>query len=71
MCFGVQKIRKELDEFNGDNECTAIQKPQSDRTDKKRTPEFVGQIQAMINNDPSKSVSFIARDMGVSFFSGR
>ena len=31
----------------------------------KRIPNFVGEIQAMIDNDPSKSIRYIARDMGV------
>ena len=34
----------------------------------KKTPELVGQIQAMIDKDPSKSISFIARNTGVSEF---
>ena len=34
--------------------------------DKKRTAEFVAEIQAMIVNDPSKSIRSIARDMEVS-----
>ena len=34
----------------------------SDHSDKKRTPEFVREIEAMIDNDPRKSISSIARD---------
>ena len=64
----VQRIRKELEESNGDYEGTAARKLPSNRSDKKRTPEFVGEIQTMIGNDPSKSIRSIARDMGVSEF---
>ena len=46
----------------------AARKPHSDRSDKKRTPEFVAEIQAMIVNNPSKSISSITRDMGVYEF---
>ena len=63
-----QSSRKELDESNGNDEGMAARKPYSDRPDKKRIPEFVGEIQAMINNNPSKSVRSIARDMEVSEF---
>ena len=31
-----------------------------------RPPEFVGEIQAMIDNDPCKSIRSIVRDMGIS-----
>ena len=36
-----------------------------DRSDKKRIPEFLGEIQAMIENDPS---NFVARDKETSKF---
>ena len=42
--------------------------PLSDRFDKKRSPEFVGEIQAIMENDPSMSIRSIARDMEVSEF---
>lgn len=72
-CLGVnlrtvQRIRKDFDESNGDYEGAAARKTHSARSDKKRTPEFVGEIQAMIDNDPSKSMRSIARDTGVSEF---
>ena len=38
----------------------------TDYFDEKSTPEFVGKIQAMINNDPSKSIKSIVRDMGAN-----
>ena len=39
------------------------QKTHSDRYDKKITPEFAGEILAMMDYDPRKSVWFIAWDM--------
>ena len=40
----------------------------SDHSDKKRTQEFLPGIQAMIENNPSKSIGSIARNMGMSEF---
>ena len=34
----------------------------------KKTPEFLAEIQAVIDNNPSNSIRFIAKDMGVSEF---
>ena len=57
-CLGVnlstmQRIQKEMGESNGDYEDTAAQKSHSDHSEKKKPPKFVGEIQAMTNNDPS------------------
>ena len=38
------------------------------RSDRKMTPEFVGEIKTMIDNDPSKSKKVIVIDTGVSEF---
>ena len=38
--------------LNGDYKSTTAQKPQSDRPDKERTPEFVDEIRVQLNNDP-------------------
>ena len=51
----VQRIQKELNEFNGGYKGTVAQKPCSDYSDKKRT-KFVCEIQALMNNDPSKLI---------------
>ena len=72
-CLGVnlrtlQRIRKELDESNSDYEGAESRKPYSDGSDKNRTTEFVGEIQVIIDNDPSKSLRFIGRDMITSEF---
>ena len=56
------------DESNGDYEGTAAWKPHSDSSDKKRTPEFVGEIQAMIDSDFNQSIRSIIRDMEVYEF---
>ena len=40
----------------------------ADCFDKKRTLKSLGVIQAIINNDPSKSIRSIAKDVGVSDF---
>ena len=73
LCFSVNmrtmpKVLKELNKSYGDNEGIAAWKPYSYHSDQKRTPEFVYEIQAMTENDPSKSIRFTARDMGVSEF---
>ena len=61
----VQKIWKELDEFNSNYKITAAQKPHSDL---KGTSEFVGETQAIIHEDPSKSIKSKVRDMEVYEF---
>ena len=57
------KIWKELDEFNRDYEGMVIWKPHFDCSEKKRTAEFVGETQAMIVNDPSKSIRSIGESV--------
>ena len=47
---------------------TAAQKPHYDRSHRKRTPEFLNEIQIMIDIDPYESIRSIARDMRVSEF---
>ena len=64
----VQKIQKELNEFRDDYESTAAPKSHSDHSDEKWTPKFVGEIQAMIDNDPSESIRSIAKNTEMSEF---
>ena len=64
----VSWIQKVFDKSNSENGCTAARNPHPDRSDKKRTPKFVGEIQVMFDNDRSKSIKSITRDMGVSEF---
>ena len=66
-CLGINlrtllMIRKELDEG------TTVRKPHSDRSDKKSSLEIVGDIPAMTDNDPSKSIRSIVKDLRVSEF---
>ena len=58
---------KELDKFNGDYKGTTAQKFHSDHFDLKRT-KFLGEIQAIISNNPSCLIRSIAKEMGVSKF---
>ena len=57
----VQKIRKELDESNGDYEGRAARKPHCDRSNMKRTAGFLGEIEGMIDNYFSGSIRSISR----------
>ena len=49
----LQIIRKEFGESNGDYEGTAARETHSALSDEKRTPEFVGKVKTMTDNDPS------------------
>ena len=51
----VLKIRKTLRDSSGHYEVMVARNPYSDRSDKKRTCEFLGGILVMIDNDPIKS----------------
>ena len=64
----VQRILNELHDSNGDYEGVEVRKAHSDSFDEKRTPEFVGEILDMINNDTSKWIRTIASVMGKSEF---
>ena len=57
-----------FDESSGDYEDMAARKSHSDSSDEKRSPKLVDEIQAMIDNNPSKLIRPIARDMEVSEF---
>ena len=57
-----------MDESNGDYKGTTVWKPHSDSFYKKRTPKFIDEIQAMIDNNLSKSIRSTARNLGVSGF---
>ena len=61
----VQRILKDLDESNSNYKYSNLEA--SLWLFKKRT-KFIGGIQAMIDNDPSKLIRCIPRDMGVSEF---
>ena len=61
-------IRKELEVYNGNYEFIAAQKLHSNCSNKKRSPEFLDEILAMISNDPKKSIKSIAWNTEVSEF---
>ena len=44
---------------NGEYEGTAAQKPHSNHSDEKRTPEFVAEVYLMIENDLRESIRHI------------
>ena len=60
----VQKIRKELDLL--DKSSSDYKGSAAFRSGEQRTSEFVGEIQARIDNDPSKLIKSLARAMGES-----
>ena len=57
-----------LEEFSGDYEGTTARKLHSGRSDKKRTPDFVGETQIMIHYNHCKSIRSLDWDVGVSEF---
>ena len=61
----VETIRKELGESKSYYEGTVARKLHSDCSDKKRTPKFVAENEAIIDNDLNKSVRFTTRDTTV------
>ena len=61
----VQNVRKELEDSGFDYEATAERKSHDRRSDAVRTPEFVEEVQELINNDPGKSMRAIAREKGI------
>ena len=64
----LQSIQKQLDESSGDYKSTVAWKLHSDSSVMKRIAEFLVEIYAMIDNDPNKSIRFIASDVAVSNF---
>ena len=61
-------IQKKINKFDVTKEVTAVEKSHSYRSDEKRTSEFIGEIQAMTDNNPSKSTRSTARNLGMSVF---
>ena len=57
-----------LDVSNGDYKGTVAKKLHSDGTKKKRTQEFIAEVQVMMINDPNNLARSIAKNMKVSFF---
>ena len=62
----VRRIQKDLDDSYRDYECRVVWQPHSNRSDKKRSPQFVGEIPVIIDNNPSKSINPIPINLGDS-----
>lgn len=62
----VHKVRKELEASAGQVSPVAKRKKHSQRSDRVRTPQFVQQVQDMIDAHPETSIRGIARDLQVS-----
>ena len=62
----MQRIRKDATDV--DYEGTSAKKLHFDRSGKKRSPEYLGEIQILTDKDITKLIRSITRDMGVSEF---
>ncbi|KAK8390563.1 hypothetical protein O3P69_010330 [Scylla paramamosain] len=62
----VRTVRRELISSNYDCEGAAERKHHSRRSDTVRDAEFVTQLRAMVDEDPSRSMRSIARELQVS-----
>ena len=62
----VCKVRKELNENNGDELATSKRKQHCQRSDSLRTPEFVRRVHGMIDENLGKSMRHLAKDLQVS-----
>ncbi|QQP36730.1 Uncharacterized protein FKW44_021914 [Caligus rogercresseyi] len=61
----VKSIRSELEESNNDYEKVVERKKGKRRSDFLRTPEFVEKLQKKVPEDPSKSCTKLAEELGV------
>ena len=65
-------VRKDLGVSNDELNGATAQKSVSHRSDKNSSPKFVYGRQNIIENDPSKTISLIAREIkGTVFYPGR
>ncbi|KAM0736931.1 hypothetical protein ACS0PU_000024 [Formica fusca] len=62
----VHKVRRELEASDGDTQSVAKRKKHEERSDTIRTTQFIQQIQAIVDENPSKSIRALARDLKVS-----
>jgi len=62
----VNKVRRELEASDGNMESVAKRKKHETRSDKVRTSRFVQKVQGIIDEDPSKSIRAISKDLQVS-----
>ena len=61
----VKTIRNDLLETNNSYEEVVRRRPTSRRSDNFRTPEFLARLQTLIEEDPTKSKTKLAEEMGV------
>ena len=59
----VHKIHRELEASNGNVESVVKRRKHKPRSDTVRTPQFVQQVQDIIDEDLSKSIRAISRDL--------
>ena len=64
----VHKIRRELEASDGNVENVAKHRKHKPRSDAVRTPQFVQQVQDIIDEDPLISIRAFSRDLQVSEF---
>ena len=62
----VHKVRRELEASDGDVESVGSGRKHKPPSDTVRTPQFVQQVQDIIEEDPSKSLKAKSRDLQVS-----
>jgi hypothetical protein len=62
----VRKVRKEVNENNGDELATIMRKQHCQCSDSLRTPKFVRRAHGMIDENPGKSMRNLAKDLQVS-----
>lgn len=65
----VYRVKKSFDDGMAAGDPTAVtahRKQHSRRSDTLRTPAFVAQLQALVDEDPGKSVRSLAKELGVS-----
>ena len=62
----VHKVRRELETSHGNVESVARRRKHKPLSDTVRTPQFVQQVQGIIDEDPSKSIRVISRNLQVS-----
>ena len=67
----VHKVRRELKASDGNVESVAERRKRKSRSNTVRTLQFVQQVRNIIDEDPSKSVRAISRDLQVSDYAFR
>ena len=63
----VYKIKGMVDNAEDTDDISPKRKKHDRRSDAIRTPQFVARVQEMVDNDPSKSMNALAKDLGVAY----